>query len=164
MNISLNKEPIKVNRNVEYIVIDALYIDDIKEKLLELRKDNIISEIKEKIFPYTDTPFAEYIPKNNEVNLNQIKKVEIISYEEMMSTNTFSVDSGILIFINKKNLINFISDFSYNELINSITDILNINYWKDITNNYLYEDIAMILSPGVESGVDFDGSGIYKIV
>ena len=79
MNISLNKEPIKVNRNVEYIVIDALYIDDIKEKLLELRKDNIISEIKEKIFPYTDTPFAEYIPKNNEVNLNQIKKVEIIS-------------------------------------------------------------------------------------
>lgn len=163
MNISINKEPIKVKSNIEYIVIDALYIDDIREKLSELEKDDIINEIKNKVFPYTDTPFAQYIPKNNTVGIEQIKKSNI-SNEDIITPNIFSVDSGILIFINRNKIINFVSNFSYNDLINSKIEVLNINYWKVITSDYLYEDIAVILSPGIDSGVDFEGSGTYCIV
>lgn len=164
MNISINKEPIKVKNNIEYIVIDALYVDDIREKLSELEKDDIIKEIKNKVFPYTDTPFAQYIPKNNAVGIEQIKRTNNILSEDRIIPNIFSVDTGLLIFINRNKIINFVSKFSYNELINSKTEVLNTDYWKVITSDYSYEDIAVILSPGIDSGVDFEGSGTYYIV
>lgn len=164
MNISINKEPIKVKNNIEYIVIDALYVDDIREKLSELEKDDIIKEIKNKVFPYTDTPFAQYIPKNNAVGIEQIKRTNNILSEDRIIPNIFSVDTGLLIFINRNKIINFVSKFSYNELINSKTEVLNTDYWKVITSDYSYEDIAVILSPGIDSGIDFQGSGTYYIV
>lgn len=164
MNISINKEPIKVKNNIEYIVIDALYVDDIRGKLSELEKDDIIKEIKNKVFPYTDTPFAQYIPKNNAVGIEQIKRTNNILSEDRIIPNIFSVDTGLLIFINRNKIINFVSKFSYNELINSKTEVLNTDYWKVITSDYSYEDIAVILSPGIDSGVDFEGSGTYYIV
>lgn len=164
MNISINKEPIKVKNNIEYIVIDALYIDDIREKWSELEKDDIINEIRNKVFPYTDTPFAQYISKNDTIGIEQIKRHNNISNEDIITPNMFSVDSGILIFINRNKIINFVSNFSYNELINYEIGVLNINYWKVITSDYSYEDIALILSPGIGSGIDFEGSGTYCIV
>lgn len=164
MNISINKEPIKVKNNIEYIVIDALYVDDIREKLSELEKDDIIKEIKNKVFPYTDTPFAQYIPKNNAVGIEQIKRTNNILSEDRIIPNIFSVDTGLLIFINRNKIINFVSKFSYNELINSKTEVLNTDYWKIITSDYSYEDIAVILSPGIDSGIDFQGSGTYYSV
>lgn len=158
-NISLNKEPIKVESNVKYIVIDALYLNDIRDNLLESRNEHIINinDIR-KVFPYNDTPFAEYIPNNNEINLNQVKAVNCYSPHNTPSEiNIFSVDSGIIIFINKKKLIDFASRFSYYELINTNVDIVDINYWKNITSGYSYTDIALILSPSIDSEVEFQG-------
>lgn len=68
-------------------------------------------------------------------------------------------------FIKTSLFMDVVTGFDYYTLIDS-TDlsILNINYWKAFTRNYKLTDLALIVSPGIGQGVDFDGSGLYKIV
>jgi hypothetical protein len=111
-NISLNKEPIELITGAKYIVIDALYIDDIKQRMAALNSDNILVEIRQKIFPYTDTPFAEYIPLKSTFTLDQIKKVDFDTIK-LGDYSILSTDSSVLIFINEELLQDFASKFEY---------------------------------------------------
>ncbi len=162
-NISLNNESIELKCDIKYIIIDALYINDIKQQLFNLKRDNILNEIRSVVFPYTDTPFAEYFSTKNIFILNQIKKVE---YNEITpgDNSVLSTDTGVLIFINEKILTEFTKKYDYGELVNSSTDLLNINYWNSVVNNFNIFDLAIIISPGINTGVEFDGSGLYKIL
>lgn len=161
-NISLNREPVELRCGIKYIIIDALYINDVKQELSNLSSDNLINEVRIKVFPFTDTPFVEYTPKMKFFTINQIKKVE---YDQIdfSKNNVLSTDSGVLIFINEIIFIDFVTKFDYGELVNSQTDLLNIFYWRSIVNNYNLLDIAIVVSPGVDFGVEFDGSGSYMI-
>ncbi|MGN7787294.1 hypothetical protein ACTJIJ_22360 [Niabella sp. 22666] len=161
-NISLDKEPIKLKNGLKYIVIDALYINDVKQMLSTLNGNNIISEMRSKVFPYTDTAFAEYTPVKDSFTLNQIKKVD---YDQIESSDTsiLSSDSGALIFINEKIFLDFISEYNYNELVNTEIDLINTRYWSSLVSSFNLFDVAVIVSPGINSGVEFDGSGSYRI-
>jgi len=161
-NISLNKKPIQLISGVKYIVIDALYIEDIKKEIPALNSDNILVEIRKKIFPYTDTPFAEYVPLKSTFTLNQIKKVgyNIIKPGDYSALST---DSSVLIFANEEIFLDFVSKFEYHELVNSSVQLLNTNYWYSITAHYSMCDTAIIVAPDVNADVDFDGSGTYRI-
>lgn len=161
-NFSSNKESIDLLCGIKYIIIDALYLNDIKQELSNLKNESIFDEIRSKVFPYTDTPFAEYIPLKDTFTLNQIKKVD---YDQVVDGDktVLSVDSGVLIFISEKAFVDFVSKYDYGELVNSEIDLLNIDYWYSIINSYNLFDIAVVVSPGIDSGVDFDGSGLYKI-
>ena len=64
-NVSLNGEHIELSVTIKYIDIDALFIIEIRSKLAHLKRDGIFNEIRTIVFPYTDTPFAEYIPEEN---------------------------------------------------------------------------------------------------
>jgi hypothetical protein len=161
-NFSLNKEPLYLVCGVKYIVIDALYVNDIRQELSDLNVDEIFNEIRNKVFPYTDTPFVEYIPRKKTFTLNQIKRV---NHNQLMSRDksVLSSDSGVLIFINTLIFIDFVSKCDYDELVNSETELLNIDYWRSITKSYNLHDVAITVSPGINSGIDFDGSGLFKI-
>lgn len=161
-NISLNKEPIELAVNIKYIVIDALYINEIKLEIANLTNDNILNEIKNTVFPYTDTPFAEYMSMENVFTVDKIKKVD---YDQINLDNSsmFSVDSGVIVFIKEQIFINFISKFDYEELVDSSTELLNVAYWGSIVNDFNISDTAVILSPGINSSIEFDGGGTYKI-
>lgn len=161
-NISLNKEPIELAVGIKYIVIDALYINEIKLEYQNFISNNIFNEIRNTVFPYTDTPFAEYIAKETAFTVDKIKKVD---YDQANpeDKSVFSTDSGVIIFVNEKIFADFISKFDYDELVDSSTELLNIDNWSSISNNFNISDSAIIVSPGINSGVEFDGGGTYKI-
>lgn len=120
-NFSLNKESIDLICGIKYIIIDALYINDIKQELSNLKSEDIFDEIRSKVFPYTDTPFSEYIPLKDTFTLNQIKKVDYGQIADGDKT-VLSTDSGVLIFINEKVFVDFVSKYDYGELVNSFSN------------------------------------------
>ena len=161
-NISYSKEPVKLTPGAKYIVIDALYVNEIKLNIQSIGKKELLNEIRNKVFLYTDTPFAEYIPFNSVFTIDQIKKVD---YSEVKSKDYsfFSVDSGMVIFINEEILMDFVSRYDYDKLISAM-ESLNIDYWHSITDNHQLSDLAIVIAPGVGEGVDFDGSGLYHLI
>lgn len=161
-NISLNGEPIELASNIKYIVIDALYINEIRAQIPNLKKDNIFNEIRSLVFPYTDTPFAEYMPEGTVFSIDKIKKVDYDKID-VEDVSIFSTDSGVVIFVNKDLFIDFASHFDYDELVDSPTDLVNVDYWKSIVSDLDLFDTAIVVSPGINTESEFDGSGTYKI-
>jgi len=161
-NISLNGEPIELSVTIKYIVIDALYINEISAELAHLKRDDIFDEIRNIVFPYTNTPFAEYIPEEKVFNLDQIKNVDHDKID-VNDIGVFTTDSGVVIFANKELFLDFASKFDYDELMDSSTDLLNLDYWNSIIDDFNLFDVALIVSPGINTSADFQGSGIYKL-
>lgn len=160
-NISLNKESIELAVDTKYIVIDALYINNIRLEYPDLISNDPFNEIRRKVFPYTDTPFAEYTSREPVFTVDKIKKAD---YDQSDSGgNMFSTDSGVIVFVNEKIFIDFILKFDYDELVDSAAELLNLAYWNSIVKDFKLSDFAIIVSPGVNSEVEFDGSGTYKI-
>lgn len=161
-NISTDKEAIELAISNKYIIIDPLYVNDIKLDVQDLAKDNVFSEIRRVVFPYTDTPFAEYISKKEIFTLEEIEKVHYDMIDNA-DRSMFSTDSGVILFIKEDCFIDFISKFDYDELTDSSTELLNLDYWRSLSKNFDLSDCAIIVSPGIKSGVEFDGSGTYKV-
>lgn len=159
-NVSLNGESVKLTVGDEYIVIDALYISDIQQELNDLNKEDLYNEIRNKIFKYTDTPFAVYKATSEDFYLAKMKKIDV---DEVEATDVLSTDSAVIIFLNKRIFLDFVVKFDYYELTNDTIGVLNIEYWNSITNTYPFTDIAIIVSPGINSGTEFDGSGTFRI-
>lgn len=161
-NISIENEPIELNIGTRYIVIDGLYIDDIKQELGNLTAEHLIDDIREKVFQYIKTPFAEYQANDKMFEVSRLRK---LGYQDVVATDklVFSTDTGLLVFFNEELLLSFVKRFSYESLVDTSDDLINISYWKSITVDYNEFDIALVLSPGVDSGVDFEGSGTYRI-
>ncbi len=162
-NISLNNESIRLKSNKKYIVIDALYIDNIRQIPFICDIDNNSLEIlRTEVFPYTDTPFAEFNSCSEIFKIEQIKKINYHNIN-VKDNSIFSTDTGLIIFINKEIFSSFIKNFSYEDLVNSDLEIIDINYWDLITNDLDLDDVGLILSSGLNYGVDFSGSGTYKV-
>ncbi|WP_256012528.1 hypothetical protein [Desertivirga xinjiangensis] len=73
-NLSLNNESLQLNNGESYLIIDALYLDELKDKKVPLSFNDTISWIRES-FPYNDTPFAIYKAKSDLFSNEQIRKV-----------------------------------------------------------------------------------------
>lgn len=162
-NISLTGEDVMVKAGNSYYVIDALYINEIKTYSNELTGKITDQEIRQKVFPYTDNPFAKITPISNIFKVQNIKKVNNSTLSSL-NENYFSCDTGLIILIRSSLLAKIIKDFDYDLLVDSLTEEINLNYWRKITEAKNYKDIALILAPGVNSGFQFEGSGLYKII
>jgi len=165
-NISLKGEDIILEGGKSYIVIDTLYLTDIRGKSQILDKSNIEQEVREKVFPFpnTETPFAslsipESLEKALKFGVNKIKKGE----EGENISKSFSSDTGLIAFIEKSLLLDFASALDYNQLVDSLQGPIDINYWAQIEKKFGSSNCALILAPGINKGFDFDGSGFYKI-
>lgn len=160
-NISIKNEPLELNITKSYYIIDALYLNDLKEELLKASSLPKDEEIRNNIFPYTDTPFAKYTANKNSFFVSQIKKVD---YDEVIlgDTSFFSTDTGLIIFILEDVLIEFIKDYNYEDLVDSEDELINENYWKILVSKFNSTDIGLILSD-MNSENDFDGSGTYRV-
>ena len=132
-NISLNKEALTIEINRKYVIIDGLYINEINQRLLNLNYKLSIQEIRQIVFPYSDTPFAVYIPSKPFFKIEQIKKSNSIFKEK---ERLFSTDTGLLIVVAETLFINLIQLFDYYELVNTLIEPINLTFWDSISKNY----------------------------
>jgi len=47
--------------------------------------------------------------------------------------------------------------------VDSPVGLLNLDYWSSIIDHFNLLDVAIIVSPGINTDSDFNGSGIYKL-
>lgn len=164
-NISSNGEPINLEIGTIYFVIDTLYLEDIKEEIHNLNEENFSYYIRNQIFPYLNTPYVYYKACDSLFKVDQIKK--FTGDEEQVNNSVFATDTGLIIFINQHILLDVLRKHPYNfgDLVdtNSVYEFINMDYWNLLTHNYKYTDFALIANPGLDSGFDFVGSGIYEI-
>ncbi|MGE8341583.1 MAG: hypothetical protein ACN6OI_11150 [Flavobacterium sp.] len=159
-NISKNNESLELSIGKQYYIIDALYVTDIKNEFL---KANILpKDIRNEVFPFTDTPFALYKANNNIFSINQIKKVD---YDEVVleDLSFFSTDTGLIVFLREDLLVDFLKEFNYDDLVNSDDELINEKYWEELVSNFESTDFGLVLAD-MDSNNDFDGSGTYKVV
>ncbi len=164
-HISLQGEDIALDINKTYVVIDALYLDDIKHEIDSLNITNLLDEIREKVFPFTDIPFAMIMMK--EANLFPIQNIYQIDYDSISDSDRracLASDTGLLVFIDENLIYEFTKNFSYDDLVDSTVHPVDIDYWNDITSSFDQSKLGLVLAPGIDSGYEFEGSGTYKIV
>jgi hypothetical protein len=165
-NISINKEQIKLNPKLKYVVIDALYINEIRENYNELDSENFFNEIKLKIFPYAKFPYMLYKPTEAIFGIEKIKKAITSSLlnNDSEELNYFCTDTGFILFINYDIFKEFILKFDYDKIFTDNPEEveIDIDYWRNITNNYNKDEIAILIAI-YDFGIEFDGSGFYTI-
>ncbi len=161
-NVSINGEPVILSPGSKYIIIDALYASCVKEEFEKIDKEIIFDEIRNKVFPYTDTPFVVYEPVEGIFRLEKIMKIAY-DQNEFNSNFIFSTDCGVLLFIKESIFIDFVNQFDFGELVDSSIELLNQEYLDAILKNRNQTDLAIIVAPGFDLGVEFDGSGSYVI-
>jgi hypothetical protein len=170
-NYSIKNENIKLKAGIRYIIIDALYINEIRENFSFTDiKENIINsellkKIKSDVFSYTYAPWMEYTPNEDIFRVDKIRKA-VYESESHDENKLFCTDTSFIFFINKIYFLDFIKKFDYDKILETPLEHileLNIEFWNFLTEGYSYEDIASIVSPGMYRGIDFDGSGLYYI-
>lgn len=163
METSLNfGEVVKLIANETYIVIDALYLNEIKEHRSLLVSDSWKDNVRTIAFPYVDNPFAIYKSKREQFVIAQIKEVKF-DPELAYDPSVFSSDTGIILFLAEKHLSEFVQNYDYETLTDSLIDLLNLNYWKNLILNYPAGEVAIVFSQGIDTLSDLNGSGIYQI-
>ena len=162
-NISLNGEPLKVDSGCIYVIIDALYLNDIKAALPDTKDSQSLSELRRSVFQHTETPFSERKFDFDILSIDRIKKV--LNHDLHKSKHIyFSSDTGLVVVIKKEILFLFIKDYNYEQLVDDAVQPVSIDYWRSVVKALKATDVGLILAPGVESGYEFDGSGTYEIV
>ncbi len=162
-NISLRGENILLHPNQNYIVIDALYLDSIRDGIDKIDLKNLITELREKVFPYTTTPFAEYTFIEKIFRYRYIRKFDYRKYPKH-DRSVFSTDTSLLAFVNKKILNDFVPLFDFGELVDTGIEYINFPFWDSIITKFDFQDIGLISGQGINLGLEFESSGVYQIV
>jgi hypothetical protein len=162
-NISTKGEDILLQSGKTYLVIDVLYINEIKENLNSIDVNNLGS-LKKEIFPYSDAPFAIIAVQDGEffktIKVSCIKTEK----EENCDSSCFVSDTGLIIFLNINKLSDILSHFDYNILVEETEkSVINIPYWLSLEKLIGEYNLGLILSPGINKGFEYGGSGLYKI-
>lgn len=165
MNISIDGDPIKLEIDATYYVIDTLYLDRVCVYLKNNGNPQLSpEEIKTKIFPYSGYPFAIYKAAMDALDCNMITRNR--DYNLTFPNNCFDTDTGLISFIKKAIFHDFSKLSNYGKLVdsNDVSVPINLKFWQEIIKPFKYEDVALLLAPGIDSDYDFTGSGSYKIV
>lgn len=160
-NVSTKGEDIKLISDKCYYVIDSLYLNSIKAEIANLNRPLLDKEIEEKVFPYAEAPFAK-ITTGSSFHVQNIKKIKYTDISPN-DKNYFSSDTGLILFVAEEILLELLECYDYNNLVETITEDINFNYWDSIASKFSLNTLGLILAPGVDSGYEFEGSGIYKI-
>ncbi|AFD06142.1 hypothetical protein [Solitalea canadensis] len=160
-NISENGSSLILDAQKSYYVIDALYLSNINEQISSLNLLDLDNEIRMKVFPFTDSPYMKFKPLRNVLSVIEIRQNNETIKEKK---ECFDVDSGMIMLIDDKIFIEIVTKFNFGDLVDSQTSLINMVFWKGLTKQFELNQIGIILSPGVDSGYEFVGSGEYKIV
>lgn len=152
-NISLNGEDVILKKSVPYYAIDALYLDSIAFEIHNLNLNELESELRTKVFPYNDLPFAKITPLDESFAVGNILKNTAVP--DQSSLTAFSSDTGLIMLLNSNGLVSFVETFNYAKLVESQTDLINFEYWDSIVGKFDYDDCALIYTS--------TGGGIYRI-
>lgn len=163
MNISLHGEPVKLKRHNTYYLIDAGYLQEIGRNIGEVSVDNMDDDIKRKIFPYTDFPYAKLYVENEAFAVDSIEATDEDNFDGPAQL-CFATDAALVLLIAENIFFELSKTFDYYKLIESEDDLINYDYWSAFISLYELYDVALIQAPGVNSGYDFEGSGFYRIV
>lgn len=163
LNISIQGEKLILDKGF-YFVIDGLYLNDVRDYMQskEQKKHLSFDELKMEAFPYVDTPFTIIeIDKNTEFDIRSVQKVE---YERSANCTDryLSTDTGLLLFIKKEILVDFVEQYDFEKLVDM--DPIDTNYWSSIKLCFNDNDIGIVISPGANSSYEIDGGGLYKIL
>lgn len=161
-NISFKRNYIEFNEGVNYLIIDALYFTCIKTYMIEKGIQIKINDDKTLIFPYNEIPFTWYKAESNFLYIHQIKKFNY-SDLQLHIDNAFSSDTGLILCISEGILYSVLNDFNFDDLVDSNSEPICFDYWQNLTNKFQHKDIGLILPTGIDSGFEFEGSGIYYI-
>lgn len=161
-NVSLKGEDILLSSGKCYYVFDALYLNDIQAEFDHLQKDKLDQEIVEKVFPYTDAPFAKIRLSKHRFQVGYIRKMNV---DELSpdDKNCFSSDTGLVLLVEESLFSIIVKSCNYDDLVDSQVEEINSEYWRKVTSGFPNDDIGLILAPGVDSGYEFEGGGIYMI-
>jgi len=162
-NLSLDAEPLQLKLGITYMIIDALYINEIKNNYSKIEENNLVESIRKKIFPYTEIPFTLFKADQTIFEISRIKKRKKIFWIYKIQY-CLSTDTGVLIFLNILILKNLILSFDYEELVDTPISSINIAYWSNLVSKFNELELGLILAPGLNSGFDFEGSGKYYVI
>jgi hypothetical protein len=139
-----------------------LYINKIKKRIKEIDPNLQFEDYKNIIFPYARFPFAIYNSSSTTFEISRIKRN---NYEFANSNSAifFDSDTGILVLIKENKLLNFAKRFDFNNLVDS-DDLVNLNYWEEITKDYLETDIGLIAHQLDNNHPDLSGGGEYMVI
>ena len=159
-NYSLHGEDLMLEPSKVYYIFDALFLDKVKSKY-ELINSTNMDEIVDELFPYMEVPFTKIYLADALFKIKNVKKInhDQIKYDDQAC---FSSDTGLILLIEETEIKYLLKQFDYNELISSSTEDINIEYWKRITADH-ESRIALVLAPGIGSGFEFDGSGLFRV-
>lgn len=163
-NISENGTNLELRKGFKYLIIDALYLEEIKENLniqKNLNFDELKKQIKEKVFPFNDTPFAEFYMKENQFRIETIKKMN--NNNKISLEKQFSSDTGLVLLFTVSNFRFVLENFDYEKFTDSQLTLVNHNYWSNLIGVLEENTIGTIIAPGVNSGYDFEGGGTYCV-
>lgn len=159
-NVIVNGDEMIILDTGSYIVIDCLYINDIKRCISENKISNInTADLKNTVFPYSDTPFALIeLKQKTSFSTRQINKYNP-DKPMVKPSNSFSTDTGLIVLINEQIFFEAIMKIDYNQVVDSI--LSDFVLWDKLYNDFDEYELALILSSDNDS--EFDGSGTYTI-
>ncbi|GAA3915741.1 hypothetical protein GO495_19120 [Chitinophaga oryziterrae] len=163
-NLSKSGEDINLKTGKHFVIIDVLYVEDIRKEMGNLDLSNLYKEIKDKIFPFAYAPFSRFLNKKPIFPISAIKDGRDEIGVNKDNPLFFSSDTGTLIFIAEDYFTDFISICDYDEIIEAVIPPYKRSFWDSITSRYPAGDIALVASPGLNSGYELVGGGAYKIV
>lgn len=160
-NISFNGETIDLISNKTYYFIDPMYLSKIRSRMSEMRNDDIDRFMIEEVFPYAEYPFCKISIHSNYLDITQIKYVDEDDDELVEEDNLVITDSGILLICEESYIIDVIKEFDFDELLDSSVELVNRDYFSNFSSQDKY--LGLVIAPGMDSGFEFVGSGLYRI-
>lgn len=154
-NCSINGESINLKLQENYVIMDALYADDLRLFLTDYENNPSYDFIRKECFPYTPNPFGVCEIKKNQLELKNIVKAEDIH------CCVFDTDTSLILFINKRIFFEVVKEINYECLTDSFTETINFDEWNRLHELFPNNDIALICSPGLD--YVFGGSGSYSV-
>jgi hypothetical protein len=163
-NLSFRGDDILLKSGHTYFIIDALYLSRIKTEFNSIPNNEYEQYIRNNIFPYSETPFSKFsLPKSKDkltrILIRNIEKV----VGEAVGATVFSTDTGIITIIEATIFLDFANAFDYDEMVDDNFNGVNEGLWSSIETKFGQFNCAIISSPGISSGLEFDGSGSYKL-
>ncbi len=164
-NISVGGESLKLKPNESFIAIEGLYINNIRSQIDNLDERNLLNDIRSKVFafPFTDIPFATFSTKSGLFDVEWIKKIDYDHIFNNIRSQCFSCDSGLILLLHTEIISIIARRFDFEELVDSESDPISSKYWDVVTKDINTDSIGLVLAPGVNSGYDFEGGGVYRI-
>lgn len=160
------------NRSGYVILIDVLYTSDIKENAVRLDvtsgEKSLIEDVirlEEMSFPYGENLIGVLPSPPSLFSLRVEAIISLPDSEEVakQDRSVFGTDTGLIGIVDAGSFQEFVRHIDYNELVESLDYVDMLAYVSELHNKMGGIYCGFILTPGMDSGYDFMGSGRYRI-